>query len=329
MAQTKVQEQIQAQSPAPAPEVQAQRPEPEPKQAEQSANPTPADPGQETPKSDTSKEASTGNEGPGQDGGQSGPVAQDNSQEPGAQPDADLNASRQDSKAGFIESEGESDGAGGDGQDQDAGSQIQQESPKAASKKPVQTKAKQEWNSGDTKGSEDSDQGDQDDEDDEDDAYSEIRGGMSGQGRGEAGPGDEDADYSSDHPHNLESDQDDGPSFAELSGGLGAGLLGLSVPRADADADYQDEGNDGVDNRPPAISRKGKRANPTTEDEEVTAAARKLGHRGGVKSGQARRVRGIRLKRPEMQQVSQGQERQPRRKRPQWFKPPRLPGMKG
>ena len=278
---------VQEQPQAPAPAPEVKAEDPKP-EPKAEANPVEA-------QSDPSKGSGGGGEGEGhpRDEGQAG--------------DSQGQSQGQDNGEGQAEDESQGDGV-------DTGPK-KQETAKAAPENRVDTKS----------------QGDEDGDEDGDDPHAEMRdgigGGMTGwAGKEEEGPAGGEGDDANGETANLESAQDDGPSFAELSGGLGAGLLGLNVP---TDEDGQADGNAETDSARPAISRKGRRANATKDDEEVTAAARKLGHRGGVKSGQARRVRSIKLKKPEMQAVSQGQERQPRQKRPQWFNPPRLPGMKG
>ena len=175
-----------------------------------------------------------------------------------------------------------------------------------------------------------------DGEDGDQEAHTEIRdsadaGIMGWTGLGDKGPGDNlDADAVSD---DVEKARDDGPSFTELSGGLGAGLLGLNVPGEEpADPDGGGEADSGDSSGGavavvvvrPAKRGRGRQQPPAADDpDKVHRAAQTLGQRGGVKSGQSRRIK---IKKPEMQPVSQDDA--PKRRKPPWFNPPRMPGMK-
>ncbi len=297
MANTANQTQSQPQPEAPAPASQPEQPKEQ--QPEQPTNDAPSN---------------------GSGDGQGGTVAQDKAQEPDARPNREQG-----------EGEGQSDGDGeGDGQGEgDGDAESQQPANQQSTAKPAPRLQLENQDGGDHAGA--------DGEDGDQEAYSEMKesagGGMlDWAGLGGEGPGDkEDADADADSDDVARS-QDDGPSFPELSGGLGAGLLGLNVPGeepADPDGGGEpDSGDNGVLVDRPAKRERGRRQFQAGDDPDgkVHRAAQTLGQRGGIKSGQSRRIKSIKIKKPETQPVSQGDA--PKRRRPPWFNPPRLPGMK-
>ena len=169
----------------------------------------------------------------------------------------------------------------------------------------------------------------------EDDPYSEMRDGMGGGITGWAGQGGEQDAGNQEATVQLEDgdvEMDESESSFDAvasGGGIGAGLLGLSA------AHYEDESRPGEyqaddsHEAPRPANRRSRRPQPIQDDDAERAhnAAVELGRRGGLKSGAARRSRSLKIKPPRMQQVSDPEPAK-RRKRPYWFKPPRLPGQR-
>ena len=159
--------------------------------------------------------------------------------------------------------------------------------------------------------------------------YSEMRDGIGGGVTGWVGQGEEQDAGNQDAIVQLEDGDGDKSesSFDAVAagGGIGAGLLGLTAAHA------EDEFHPGDSHEAPRPAvRRSRRPKPIQDDDEERAhrAAVELGRRGGIKSGQARRIRSQKINPPQMQPASAPPEPAKRRKRPYWFKPPRLPGQR-
>ena len=247
---------------------------------------------------------------------------------------ADTQPKQEASETAKGDGQGDSEDGGEDSQDRETRPHNQMESTKAAPEKQAQAKAN-DGESDDTQNGEDGDQGDN--------PYTEMRGETGGgildwDGRGDDGPGNENGEAAGNQPEGIlqleDGDKSDN-SFNPMAeaGGIGAGLLGLSPAHyedGDQPGEYrEDEYQEVQEETRPAV-RHSRRPKPIQDDDEERAhkAAVELGRRGGIKSGQARRIRSLKINPPQMQPVSAPPEPAKRRKRPYWFKPPRLPGQR-
>ena len=194
------------------------------------------------------------------------------------------------------------------------------------------TPAQDQANDGESDGTQGSEDGDQDD------SNSDMRAGIGGGIPGWGGPVNEDGEATGNQSEaivQLEYGDKSDNSFNPMAeaGGIGAGLLGLSPAHyedRDQPGEYrEDEYQEAQEETRPADRRSRRPQSIQNEDEErAHKAAVELGRRGGIKSGQARRIRGLKINPPQMQPVSAPPEPAKRRKRPYWFKPPRLPGQR-